>query len=233
MSIDNPGGACYVGQAAATDVEPVTLQLAIPSNFAGSLLPANLRPAVGAGRRQAGDRSAVAAGRREFSFPTCRQCGAASVWQRPLDLPSAGVRVSVCSGQPGRVTPVQPRPGEGGRERSRSTRAGEPSPPDTCSASNWTICRRRDGLRSWGRSRAAGLICTTSLPLIRQRDGRGGAAIPAPAKPLLPQGERRRHEAIEAQRAGTAADGLGLLLAGLAAGCSAIRRSSANIPRPA
>ena len=34
MLIDNPSAACYVGQAAGEDVEPVTLQLAIPADFA-------------------------------------------------------------------------------------------------------------------------------------------------------------------------------------------------------
>ena len=33
MLIDNPSTACYVGQAAGEDAEPVTLQLAIPADF--------------------------------------------------------------------------------------------------------------------------------------------------------------------------------------------------------
>jgi hypothetical protein len=33
MLIDNPSPACYVGQPAREDAEPVTLQLAIPANF--------------------------------------------------------------------------------------------------------------------------------------------------------------------------------------------------------
>ena len=63
MLIDNPSAACYVGQAAGEDVEPVTLQLAIPADFAaGHLRQRILRPAVLAGRRKTRHRRPLAAG---------------------------------------------------------------------------------------------------------------------------------------------------------------------------
>jgi hypothetical protein len=97
MLIDNPSLSCYVGQAAGEDAEPVTLQLAIPASFQRVTFASEFF-----GRRFAlvDGKLATAVpwppGRRELKFSyllpnTERHC----TWQRPLDLPSGEVRVSV------------------------------------------------------------------------------------------------------------------------------------------
>ncbi len=106
MLIDNPGPACYVGQSAGKDAEPLTLQLAIPANFQRvtfaseffgrrfSLLGGMLMTSV-----------PWPPGQRELKFSyvlpnTQRHC----VWRRPLDLPSEHLRVSVRGDRPDEVT---------------------------------------------------------------------------------------------------------------------------------
>ena len=106
MLIDNPTSACYVGQAAGKDAEPATLQLAIPADFQRVTFDSEFF-----GRRffLVGGRLVTGVpwppGRRELTFSyllgnTQRHY----VWQRPLDLPSAKVRVSICTDRPGQVT---------------------------------------------------------------------------------------------------------------------------------
>jgi len=113
MLIDNPGPACYVGQAAGTDAEPVTLQLAIPASFERVTFASEFY-----GRRFALiDGKLVTGvpwppGQRELTFsyllPNAQRH---YVWQRPLDLPSAAVRVSVRGDRPeGATCNLSPAP---------------------------------------------------------------------------------------------------------------------------
>ena len=114
MLIDNPSAACYVGQAPSEGVEPVTLQLGIPANFQRITFASEFF-----GRRFAlvGGKLVTSVpwppGKRELKFsyvlPGTEQ---QSDWQRPLDLPTAEVRVSVQTDQPDEITcnlPATPR----------------------------------------------------------------------------------------------------------------------------
>jgi hypothetical protein len=99
MLIDNPGTACYVGQAAGENLEPVTLQLAIPADFAQVTFASEFF-----GRRFSliGGKLVTAVpwppGQRELSFSyVLANTQRHYVWQRPLDLPSTKVRVGVTS----------------------------------------------------------------------------------------------------------------------------------------
>ena len=106
MRIDNPGSACYVGRAAGEDAQPVTLQLAIPSSF----------DRVTFESEQFGRRFSLIDGKLVTSIPwppgqrdltfsyLLPNAQRNYVWQRPLDLPSAAVRVSVCTNEPGHIT---------------------------------------------------------------------------------------------------------------------------------
>jgi hypothetical protein len=106
MLIDNPSTACYVGQAAGEDVEPVTLQLSIPANFAQVTFASEFF-----GRRFSliGGKLVTSVpwppGQRELTFSyVLANTQRHYVWQRPLDLPSAKVRVVVRRDQPARAT---------------------------------------------------------------------------------------------------------------------------------
>jgi hypothetical protein len=97
MLIDNPAAACYVGRTAAEGAEPVTLRLAIPADFervtfAGEFF--GRRFALAGGQLVTG--IPWQPGQRELTFtyvlPAAQRQG---VWERCLDLPSSGVRVSV------------------------------------------------------------------------------------------------------------------------------------------
>jgi hypothetical protein len=100
MLVDNPSSACYVGQAAGENAEPVTLQLAIPAGFERVTFATEFF-----GRRFAliGGKLATSVpwppGQRELKFsyllPNAQRH---YVWQRPLDLSTAQLRVSVCGG---------------------------------------------------------------------------------------------------------------------------------------
>jgi hypothetical protein len=86
-----------VGQAAGKDAEPVTLQLAIPAAFERVTFANEFF-----GRRFSliGGKLATGVpwlpGRRELKFTyLLPNLGRHYVWERPLDLPSAGVQVSV------------------------------------------------------------------------------------------------------------------------------------------
>jgi hypothetical protein len=102
MLIDNPSPACYVGQAAGADIEPVTLQLAIPANFERVTFASEFF-----GRRFAMIEGKLVTGvpwppgQRELTFSyLLANAQRHYVWQRPLDLPSANVRVSVRGDRP-------------------------------------------------------------------------------------------------------------------------------------
>ena len=142
MLIDNPGTACYVGQAAGEDAAPVTLQLAIPANFAQVTFAGEFfgrRFSLTGGKLVTG--VPWPPGQRELRFSyVLANAERHRVWQRPLDLPSSGVRVSVRTGRPDRQNPI-PTASPGWKTTgSRSSQAGRPSPPDTCCAWNWTVC---------------------------------------------------------------------------------------------
>ena len=106
MLVDNPSPACYVGQTATKDAEPITLRLAIPANFERVTFTGEFF-----GRRfSLVDGKLVTGvpwppGQRELAFsyllPNEQEH---YVWHRPLDLPSSKVRVSVRSSQPDRIT---------------------------------------------------------------------------------------------------------------------------------
>ena len=107
MLIDNPSSACYVGQAAGNDAEPVTLQLAIPADFERVTFASEFfGRRFSLRRRQAGDQRALAAGPAgiEVLVLCCPTPQRHYVWQRPLDLPSEQLRVSVRGGRPEEVT---------------------------------------------------------------------------------------------------------------------------------
>lgn len=106
MLIDNPSKACYVGKAAGDDLEPVTLQLAIPANFEQVTFASEFfgrRFSLIDGRLVTG--VPWPPGPRELSFSyvlaNAERC---CVWQRLLDLPSTQVRVSVRSDRPDQIT---------------------------------------------------------------------------------------------------------------------------------
>ena len=106
MLIDNPSAACYVGQAAGEDVEPVTLQLAIPADFEQVTFASEFF-----GRRfSLIDGKLVTGvpwppGQRELTFSyVLANAKRRYVWQRPLDLPSTNVQVAVRADPPEQVT---------------------------------------------------------------------------------------------------------------------------------
>ncbi len=105
MLIDNPSAACYVGQAAGEDAEPVTLQLAIPADFAQVTFANEFF-----GRRfsLSGGKLVTAVpwppGQRELTFSyVLANTSRHYVWQRPLDLPSTKVRVLIRRNQSARA----------------------------------------------------------------------------------------------------------------------------------
>jgi hypothetical protein len=102
MLIDNPSDACYVGRASAQGAEPVTLQLAIPSNFERCTFDSEFY-----GRRfyQADGKLVTSIpwtpGQRKLDFtyvlPNAQR---RYVWQRTLDLPCSQVAVHVRTDRP-------------------------------------------------------------------------------------------------------------------------------------
>jgi hypothetical protein len=171
MLIDNPGTACYVGQAAGRDAAPVTLQLGIPANFAQVTFGSEFF-----GRRFSliGGKLATGVpwppGQRELTFSyVLTNAGA---WQRPLDLPSTGVRVLVGTGQPDSAA-AHPNRVPGKEDDEVAFRSGGRTLP-----AGYLLRVELDHLPSsamayapWGAIAAlAGLIVVTTLPLIRRRD---------------------------------------------------------------
>jgi hypothetical protein len=106
MLIDNPSAACYVGQTVGDNPAPVTLQLAIPADFTQVTFASEFfgrRFSLVQGRLVTG--VPWPPGQRDLTFSyvlanTKRHC----LWQRPLDLPSAQVRVVVRGGQAEQAT---------------------------------------------------------------------------------------------------------------------------------
>jgi hypothetical protein len=105
MLIDNPSGSCYIGQAVSDDAEQVTLQLAVPAAFQQitfdneffgrrfSLVDGKLTTGV-----------PWPPGQRELTFTYfVPNAQGHFVWQRPLDLPSENVQVSVRTDDPATV----------------------------------------------------------------------------------------------------------------------------------
>lgn len=120
MLIDNPSATCYVGRAAGESGEAETLQLAIPASFQQVTFAREFygrRFSLIGGRLVTG--IPWPPGQRELTFsyvlPNAERC---RVWQRPLDLPSSQVQVSVrTSDQPNQVTSNLARePGKGDGE---------------------------------------------------------------------------------------------------------------------
>lgn len=105
MLIDNPSPACYVGQSAGEDAEPVTLQLAIPANFERITFASEFfgrRFSLIDGKLLTG--IPWPPGQRELTFSYLLPNSQRHYeWQRPLDLPSEGVRVLVRSDSPQQV----------------------------------------------------------------------------------------------------------------------------------
>jgi LPXTG-motif cell wall-anchored protein len=106
LTIDNPAAGCYVGHSAGDDAEPVTLTLAIPSDFERIIFDAEFF-----GRRFAvRDGKLVTSvpwtpGRKELGFTyTLPNRDGQRVWQRPLDLPSEQVSVRVRAAEIAAVT---------------------------------------------------------------------------------------------------------------------------------
>ncbi len=106
MLIDNPSAACYVGQAAGQSAQPVTLQLAIPTDFRQVIFASEFfgrRFAIIDGKLVTG--VPWPPGQRELTFSyVLANTQRHYVWQRPLDLPSAKVHVSVHDNRPGQGT---------------------------------------------------------------------------------------------------------------------------------
>jgi hypothetical protein len=169
MLIDNPSQACYVGQSAGEDAEPVTLRLAIPAKFERitfaseffgrrfSLIDGKLLTGVPwpPGQRELKFSYLLPNSQRHFQ------------WQRPLDLPSEGVRVSVGSNSPQQVTcnldraPRQENGSIAFETHERTLAAGYPLRVEL---GQLPISAMTYG--PWGAlALLVGLILTTSLPL--------------------------------------------------------------------
>ena len=106
LVIENPTSATYVGQADNADAEPVTLQLAIPPEFERTTFHKEF---FGRNFAIRGDKVVTGIpwtpGRRELTFTyTLRNEDRQRVWQRPLDLPCARLRVRVRHDQPDEVS---------------------------------------------------------------------------------------------------------------------------------
>jgi hypothetical protein len=102
MLIDNPTAACYVGQSVGEDAEPVTLQLGIPSDFAQVTFVGEFfgrRFSLVDGKLVTGVPWPPGERKLAFSY-VLPNPDRHFVWQRPLDLPSAKVRICVSTDQP-------------------------------------------------------------------------------------------------------------------------------------
>ena len=104
--VDNPTLASYVGRSAQEGAEPVTLQLAIPADFDRVTFQQEFfgrRFSVVEGKLVTG--IPWPPGSREvaftYSLPIVRQY---RLWQRPLDLPCADVRVCLVGSASGEVS---------------------------------------------------------------------------------------------------------------------------------
>jgi hypothetical protein len=104
--IDNPTTASYVGQTTEKDAQPVTLQLAIPSDFEQVTFKEEFfgrRFAIISGRLTTG--IPWPPGQRELTFSyVLRNQQGHYVWERPLDLPSSNINVSVQGDRSEKIT---------------------------------------------------------------------------------------------------------------------------------
>jgi hypothetical protein len=115
MLVVNPSSTCYVGEAGADGAEPVTLQLAIPSDFERTTFGEEFY-----GRRfGVKDGKVVTSipwppGQRELKFTyVLRNAQRQLLWERPLDLPCSDVRVRVRTEKADEVTcDLPPEEGE-------------------------------------------------------------------------------------------------------------------------
>jgi hypothetical protein len=185
MLIDNPGSACYVGQAANENSDPVTLQLAIPADFAQVTFASEFF-----GRRfslvNGGLFTSVPwpPGQRElkFSYPlaTSKQH---YIWQRHLDLPSTKVRVVVRRKRPAHAPsdPNRASQREDGEIAFDSGQRGLPAgymlsieldrmPVNLMTYAPWAAT-----------ATLAGLLLATCLPVIRRRL----TSLPIPGAPQV------------------------------------------------
>ena len=104
--VENPTSTCYVGQAMEEGAEPVTLPLAIPSDFER----VTFREEFFGRRFSIADAKLVTGipwmpGQRELTFtyllPNQQRY---RLWQRPLDLPCAHLRLSVQTTKPQEIS---------------------------------------------------------------------------------------------------------------------------------
>lgn len=104
--VDNPTSTCYVGRPASDGAEPVTLQLAVPSDFERTTFHAEFF-----GRRFSLARGKLVTavpwppGQRELKFTyLLRNAQEHRVWNRPIDLPCSELRLCVYTDRPEEVT---------------------------------------------------------------------------------------------------------------------------------
>jgi hypothetical protein len=104
--VDNPTARSYVGRPASEGGEPVTLELAIPSDFERVTFD---REFFGRRFTQAGGKLVTGVpwppGTREVKFTyLLHNAERHRVWERPLDLPCPNLRLSVATDKPGEVS---------------------------------------------------------------------------------------------------------------------------------
>jgi len=130
IMIDNPTSTCYVGKAASDDAKPVTLELAIPSDFDRTTFHKEFF-----GRRflLAGGKLATGVpwppGAKELTFTYLLKNEARHrLWQRPLDLPTDHVRLFVVTDEPDEVVCSLEAGESQGRGELLFESGGEPLP---------------------------------------------------------------------------------------------------------
>jgi len=176
--VDNPTATCYVGQAADEAAAPVTLRLAIPANFERTTFDEEFF-----GRRfSLVDGKLVTSvpwlpGQRELKFtyvlPNQQRC---AVWQRPLDLPCAHVRVAVDTASAQEISCNLPRAAEENSAAVVFASAGQTLPAGH--VLHVALGHPPVPLMAYARWLAAlilgGLIAGTSLVMFRRRPARKG-----------------------------------------------------------
>jgi len=111
MHVENPTQTCYVGRAETKDAEPVTLRLSIPSNFERTTFEQEFY-----GRRFSLAGGALVTsipwmpGQHELKFTYVLPADPGHpVWERPLDLPTEELAVTVRTDKPDDVACNLPR----------------------------------------------------------------------------------------------------------------------------
>ncbi len=190
LTIENPSSKCYVGRAPRADAEPITLELAIPSNFDRTTFHKEFfgrRFALEGGKLVTG--IPWRPGTQELAFtylvPNARsRC----TWRRPLDLPCSHVLVRVRTNKTDEVScNLEPGPA-GGKGEVVFQAAGQTLP------AGYTICvelgRLPIAFMSYARWLALAallvLAAGTSLVAVRRRRRVAGriAGAEAPSGPL-------------------------------------------------